>query len=424
MNSILNDLRTRISCENTFSIYCAGEFAYIFVEWIFRNDLADRFENIMVSDGEKFNPVDILGVPVVPLSKCDINKDSLIIIACLSEHTHKAIRNSLTQAGYTNIYDAFSAEYREMNRELIDFSADIRTQIRNLRQQTEEVLKMNYHLLALVEHNYASIMGIIQSMPMIAATHNETFGQFKDINKGKTMVVAGTGPSLNEYTYNKKYLHIGVNSMCFNKNIKMDYYFIQDIPQQEDALGLGGGVNPEYRKKLIHSIKELDTIKFVGQHLAFQNDKYGFFQPPPLGTFSSDDKYRKYYFVNEETETAYYCKDIRYGLLWGDDSIVFPAMQFALFTNPRKIYIVGCDGFDAKSASHWNKEEDDVQKEMHKEKLLFSERTDRMRKRWIALNKFIHVNYPDVDVVMVNPKSFKGIFRETTTDNKGNIIEV
>ena len=414
----LENIEKRINQSDHYYIYCAGKFAYVLIEWIFKKNLESNLMGVITSDGEDFNSSDVLGIPVFNFSKVNCDKNDLIIVTILSKETGKVIENNIISAGYKNVVLLSYESYKQINKEIIDYVPDIRCEIRHIRQASDNILKEINQL----KNENRILAGLIQSMPMVAETHIQSFATYKDINLGKVVVVAGTGPSLNLYKYNPGFVHVGVNSLCFSQNIKLDYYFAQHLPQSEDILDIKDDINPTMRRKMIDGIKNLSCVKFIGQHLTFDGYDYGFFLAPPMGSFS-DDSYNKYYFFNNEN-SSFYCKDIRYGLLWGDNSTIFPAMQFALFTNPQKIYILGCDGYMSSSGDNYWSEEEDREQSLRFNNFKYDVINKDMLKRWISLKKFIQINYQDIDVRMVNPGVFKGVFKEAYTDENGNIVDI
>lgn len=75
--------------------------------------------------------------------------------------------------------------------------------------------------------------------------------------------------------------------------------------------------------------------------------------------------------------------------------MAFPAIQFALWTNPKTIYLVGCDC----SSGHY----DGSGSESNLEYLI---------EPWKKLKKFRDIWYPLTKIVSVNPVGLKGIFED------------
>ena len=70
-------------------------------------------------------------------------------------------------------------------------------------------------------------------------------------------------------------------------------------------------------------------------------------------------------------------------------------MQFALFTNPRRIYLVGCDCssgyFDGTATPLPN---------------------EHLVGLWKEIKKFAEIYYPETEIICVNPVGLKGVFKD------------
>lgn len=412
MESILSKLNN----TEKFVIYCAGEFATLLVQYCSVNGYADKISSCVVTQREPSTPAHILGVPVVELLELKQEEDILIIVAILSENAKHEIDDALRAAGYHNIHFLRKEEFRTINESLADFSADIKCELKRLLVQSQQQYN---ELFAQNQQHYESLSLLIQSMPVVAETHKQSFGRYKDINKGKNVVICAPGPSLNKYTFNDEYVHIGLNAVIFNENIKLDYYFNQHIPQSYDFGGSGYDIDPAGRHKYLEYFTKLKCVKFLGQKIGADWNI-----SPPFGEFS-DSNYCNYYISDVETTHRFFA-DIRYHFLYGSTSVIFPALQFALFTNPQRIFIVGSDGYSIDTANYYSKEEDNrlnarLPYPSEQENILISTNS-RMTEIYKELREFADIRYPNTEIIMVNPVHFKGVFKETRTDEKGRIL--
>ena len=222
-------------------------------------------------------------------------------------------------------------------------------------------------------------------------THLQTFPKFKGINEGKDVVIVASGITASKYTGNKtkKAIHIGVNRsfQLNNYEIPMDYIFIQDFsgktPEYIDDLDNYRkgrcqkfyGLTTEWSYNPERTIPEFHVIK--AKALRYRTDwaKIDGFEPQfaydlstqPLGCFGS---------------------------------IVFPALQFALWTHPKRIYLVGCDCTTAGYSYDKNA----------KNFLI----PDKIIEAYKEFKQFTHKYYPDVEIISINPVGLKGIFKEET----------
>lgn len=415
MGKEMIEFRQRVQNADKAAVYCAGEFASFLIQYCSVNGLADKIEYCIVTKRDPYTPAYILGIPVVQLKDLEQQTDMLIIVAVLSEDIRQEIVHSLTASGYQNICLLSEREFRNVNESLADFSAEIKCKIVNLFAQNQRLYD---NLLSAIQRQYENLSLISQNMPLVAETHKQSFGKYKDINQGRTVVICAPGPSLNQYTFNDNYVHIGLNALLFQDRIKLDYYFNQHIPSEYDFWGTGVDVHPKRRKKYLDSFSKLKCVKFIGQLIGTAWNT-----SPPFGEYSNSE-YNTYYISDIKT-THNFCVDIRYNFLYGAKSVIFPALQFALFTNPKRILLVGCDGYSMSDTNYYSKEEDDYLKNeaviVNKDAFLCTLNED-MRRIYKELQKFAVIRYPNTEIIMVNPVCYKGIFNEAKTDDAGRIM--
>ena len=219
-----------------------------------------------------------------------------------------------------------------------------------------------------------------------ANIHRDTFAKYRNCNKGKNVAVIGSGPSLDKWVAPKGIVQIGVNGTCIAKNVNLDYWFVQD-----------------YDDALLSQFTERDDKlckKFFGVHYMLPNvkpipfsevERFGaeqyFFYDCPIYPFPFD-------FTIDISSKPF----ITYG------STIFVALQFALFTHPDKIYIVGCDCSEGHFSLH---------KEMIHDKDVGS--LGHIMNGWYRFQQFAQALYPDIEIISVNPVGLKGLFSEGYT---------
>lgn len=76
-------------------------------------------------------------------------------------------------------------------------------------------------------------------------------------------------------------------------------------------------------------------------------------------------------------------------------SIVFPAIQFALWTNPKRIFLVGCD---CSNAGHFDK--------------TGGNNLEPLVDAYKIIKYFASVYYPDTEIISVNPVGLRGLFQD------------
>ena len=83
-------------------------------------------------------------------------------------------------------------------------------------------------------------------------------------------------------------------------------------------------------------------------------------------------------------------------------SVVFSAVGYALWTTPKKIYIVGADCSEGHASSL---------------KINYSSNLSRLIEYWKELKNFASWYYPDIEIISVNPVGLKGLFKDVYTEN-------
>ena len=109
--------------------------------------------------------------------------------------------------------------------------------------------------------------------------------------------------------------------------------------------------------------------------------------------------------------------DIAHQPIFDCGGTVISALQFALYTNPKKIYLVGCDC----STGHFHEEIPNV----------LSNDSSGLVKRWKKFKDIMNDYCPNTEVISINPVGLKGMFKDIYTndngkytDEYGNIIDL
>ena len=221
---------------------------------------------------------------------------------------------------------------------------------------------------------------------VVAITHQKTFGSYKNINKSKDIAIIATGPSLNNYKVIDNVIYIGVNKALFFDKIKFQYIFTQDY-----------SANKTYIERyndypgLIKFYGRLPNNFFGSKELSIQHTLI------PESTILKHNANKYYLYSKWPTNPLYFNTDIDKTWLADGGSVIFSAMQFALFTNPRRIYLVGCDC----SNGYFDQTSD---KKTKINKTLY--------KSWQELKKFADIYYPETEIISVNPVGLKGLFKD------------
>ena len=222
-----------------------------------------------------------------------------------------------------------------------------------------------------------------------ALLHQKTFSQFKNIHQGQEIVLVACGSTAKDYKRIEGAIHVGVNRAFKIENIDLQYLFMVDYRNVKLYLKEANKYKPESCTKFYGIDREYRYDNMTSDWILPESDvieanalRFRFNSSTPYGSNFS------FYIDTELLEAGY--------------SVVFPAMQFALWTNPRTIYLVGCDCtdegyFDGQPSKFGDRSTPSL-------KPLISP--------WTQLKEFARVYYPETKIISINPVGLKGVFEE------------
>ena len=231
------------------------------------------------------------------------------------------------------------------------------------------------------------IMRINQFNLSTAKMHEKAFSPFKNKYAGKEVAVIACGPSLNEYIPIPGVINIGVNRTYKDNRLNLDFIFLQDATTWS-------------REELhdLNSYRPDSCTKFYGISCdRLHNDYTKWIVSESDAIAANALRYRT---SNSELTIgleAVYPFDISVQPLADFHSVVFSALQFALWTNPKRIYLVGCD---CSTAGHFY------------ETKVPNTIDPLVRHGYLSLKKFATAYYPDTEIVSINPVGLKGLFTD------------
>lgn len=237
---------------------------------------------------------------------------------------------------------------------------------------------------------------IITDIYLPALAHHQTvFPKYKNINKGKTVVIVGGGPTLDYYEPISNAIHIAINYTVRRQDIQFAYCFTSDYDAKDalefynelmsygDSLISFFGINYRRVKALIPEfICARDYVEW------YYVDSYDW------GMFGQNfDKVAKFFYPLDISTSPFKS----YG------TTMFCALQFALWTHPDKIYLVGadCSNGHANNIGYTLAENFDF---------------TYLVTAWEKSEEFIKAYYPDIEVVSINPVGLKGLFQDEYTE--------
>lgn len=233
--------------------------------------------------------------------------------------------------------------------------------------------------------NDVHLLQIITHANAITNTHRETFAKYKNRHVGKDVVLVAPGSTLNHFEPIEDCVYVGVNKVLLYEKVHFDYLFFQDFahPQAHEILDLMG----KYAgAKKFYGILQ-DTIRqdwIVPESAAIR------------------DHAERYYVISQwKYPPVHFTYDIANEPFGDCGSVSFAAMQFILWTNPRRIYLIGQDNtttyFDRSASA-----------------TVPSTISDQLR-GWKAMVKFASAYYPNTEIVSINPVGLKGMFKDVYT---------
>lgn len=226
------------------------------------------------------------------------------------------------------------------------------------------------------------------------AMHQRTFPQFKNRAAGRDVVIVAGGPTAAKFKPIAGAIYIGVNRAYKLSGIDFDYLFWQDF----DAVRGRDTLDElrDYRRG-----RCVKLIGLVGDD-AWDNN-YVFPE-----SYAIEMEALRYRVVQGTLDDFAY--DLSVQPLADCGSVVFSALQFALWMNPRRLYLVGCDcshgGYFYKggnvSASGANTLE-----------------VDRVLQGYAWFGQFARRYYPETEIISVNPVGLRGLFADLDQEQKG-----
>ena len=231
--------------------------------------------------------------------------------------------------------------------------------------------RLNIHNDFLVPRN--EMINRIITNSVLSYNINSYLINYRGIYKGKKICIVGCGPSIerfkNEFNFD---ILIGINRAFYFKQFNFDFLFAQD--QFKEGFDDFTSYRNESCKKFIAMITN-DVDYKINNYSLSQINGYRYVLDCIV--------------MNKiHTEISYFpFADLK--------GTVFSALQFALYTCPSEIYLVG---FDCDNTGNY------VSKDKTNYNFQF--------KSWKVIKKFIEINYPAIKIYSINPVGLKGLFND------------
>lgn len=227
---------------------------------------------------------------------------------------------------------------------------------------------------------------------MKLSSHNKSLSVFNNKYKGKSVILFATGPSLNKYKPIKELgeniYKCGINGSLFY-TLDLDFYFfaVKHLP-------------PQHVNEYFHLINKLPdkTIKIAG---VYQDGEHyeKLVSPQEAAAFGAIP-------VEHSVQTAFFEKDISTYCFY-PASIIFKALQFLMYAGFERIYLVGADCSVEKDKHHFYQEPAKWRTKQYKKVMTF-----KMPTHWKTFKQFQEKEYPQVEIISVNPVGLKGMFKD------------
>ena len=162
-------------------------------------------------------------------------------------------------------------------------------------------------------------------LDIVGKNRNSNLIRFEGLHKNKEIVICGAGKSLDYLEYSDDKIYIALNSALKESRVKFDYHFIQDLPKEKD---------------LLDYYLEYECCKLYGEIRFHKHSHLAI--PDNISKMAGAIKY-------ELKPTIY---DYRVGgfefnlsenALSDAQSVLFSALQFAVYTGSKKISLIGVD---------------------------------------------------------------------------------
>ena len=356
----IEELKSYLMEQRNIIVYGAGNVSKNMLSYIKKQKIIYNICCIAVQCMEN-NPENIENLPVLPIHNLTHFSEYASVIIFTREDIYSDIENIVNGYGFTNVY----ALTEECINKIISLN------------QASEIPFFTNDIMEKLEDIYQSI----NNQNEIYALHQKTFLEYKNCNIGKDIVIVGTGPSLKQYKPMENAIHIGVNRAYKREDINWDYYFAQDFSPERNT---GRGID---------IVKNVKCKLFLGRYPIA--DQY--IEAPVSYDLIGNNIAR--YFLDKFMNCRMYL-DISCHPLMDYGTVAFSALQFALYTYPRKIYLVGCD---TSYSGHFY----DIPKEKERWRAV-----SHWRVGYAKIKTFADYLYPETEIISINPVGLKGLFRD------------
>ena len=330
-------------------------------------------------DHEFFEQKFIHERPVIPFNHLGHFRETAVFIIAAKEEYHETFNRLLTQNGFKNLVFISDDFHEEVEDKLNIANRDVN------RWYLKEIFKK----LNALEHR-------VEEQNEICAVNTKAFSEYKNAFRDKEVVIVGTGPSLQFYKPIPNAIHIGLNRAWKREDIPLDYLFMID-----------GLANNRSDIKIEEGFDKVHETIFVGRYPLGNSFSYA---SVPEKTLLERGNIRLF-FVGANMVSRPIYPDIRYHFVADFSSVSFNALHFALFTYPKKIYLVG---LDTTSTGHFYADSEKDRAALEDD---FKKAVLNCKVGYARMKMFAQQYYPDTEIMSINPIGLRGLFRDIYTGN-------
>lgn len=269
-----------------------------------------------------------------------------------------------------------------------DKQFEIKQQLNVLHQkfiETNKYLLEQKNVNNILNQKLSNMKCIIEAQSL----HPKTFGKYKNAFAGRDVVLVCTGPTAKNYKPIKDAIHVGVNGAIYLNQVKLDYLFMQDYTIKQKN----------------NSTLNIDGLNYQGNHC---KKFFGIIPDDRLAVVKKDILRIPLMYSYSEQIFQYIIEDIFYHNIASDLSrepigdfagTPFSALQFILYAHPKRLYLVGWDcnaGYAYNKPNAMNPANYQI---------------DILKNTFLP---FINLNYPDIEIISINPVGLKGVFKDMT----------
>ena len=239
--------------------------------------------------------------------------------------------------------------------------------------------------------------------------HNNLL-KFKNIHKGETAYIFGSGPSINKFKMMEDGVFIGCNHILLNKDIKdkLKYYFFGDGYNYngESETIIKFNTNMTFKERVDNIINNTNIITFCSAYM--DNRLFHGFKQKQVDELIN----KNVNILNLTRDIENLKPDLNEKIV--NHSVIFTCLHFALYCGFSKIYIVGCDCCNNSESSYFFLTKADINK-IHKNtkkinrNLTNYQASSFLPNIWIKMKLFKDKYFPNTKLISINPVKLKDI---------------